>query len=55
MQSDQLSFSIELICKAYYLAKDDGNPEDIYGHDVASLFQSSELTAEQTKLLEHTT
>jgi hypothetical protein len=49
-----LSFSIELICKAYYLAKGDGPREAIYGHDVVSLFQSSELTAEQAKLLEHT-
>lgn len=49
-----LSFSIELICKAYYLAKAEGHREGIYGHDVLSLFQSSELTDEQTKLLEHT-
>jgi hypothetical protein len=49
-----VSFSIELICKAYYLAKVKGPREAIYGHDVISLFQSSELSTEQTKLLEHT-
>lgn len=50
-----LSFSIELICKAYYLAKrGDDAREDIYRHNVVSLFQSSELTAEQINLLEHT-
>lgn len=50
-----VSFSIELICKAYYLAKGIGHRESIYGHDVTSLFQSKELSTEQLKLLDHTT
>lgn len=47
------SLALELISKARYLKRGDGPREDIYSHDVLTLFEKNFLNPERAALLAH--
>lgn len=48
-----LALAVEIISKAHYLKRSNGQREDIYKHEVSQLFEPGFLSNEQSKLLRH--